>query len=117
MPSPQDAGRDAPDPPGSFEERVEGWIRTMLGEPLLGPLFAVLVAHLVAFLAPVIVLAIRDRHIAALGALAILLVGSGSALLRDAKRYGRPGPLGGTLLAAWLLAGTAAWAAGHYGIL
>jgi hypothetical protein len=114
MREPEDA---PPSSPGSFEERIEGWIRTMLGEPLLGPLFAVLMAHGIAFLAPVIVLAIRDRHLAALGLLSILLVGSGSALMRDARRYRRPGPIGGTLTAVWLLAGAAAWAAGRYGIL
>jgi hypothetical protein len=110
------ADRDPP-PPASFEERVEGWIRTMLSESLLGPLLAVLLGHLVAFLAPLILLGWRDRNLAALAALSILLVGSVSALHRDWRRYRRPGPIGGALLVTWSVAGVAAWAAGRYGIL
>jgi len=101
--------------PNSLEERIEGWIRTMLSESMLGPLFAVILGHAVAFLIPVIVLALRDRNLAALGALAILLVGSGGALRRDWQLYRRPGPIGGTLLVVWSLGFAVSYAAAHYG--
>ncbi len=105
-----------PMPPRSLEERVEGVIRTLLGDSTLQPLFVVILGHVVAFLAPVVVLALRDRSVFALAALAIMLVASVSALWRDWQQYRRPGPIGGTLLIVWVLTAGAAGAAAHYGI-
>lgn len=107
--------RNAPRP-ASLEQRVEGWIRVMLHEPMLRPLFAVLLGHAVAFLVPVLVLAGRERNPFAAAALALLIVGSLLRLHSDWQHYRRPGPLGGTLLAMWANAAAAAFAAAHYGI-
>ena len=88
----------------------------MLGEPMLRPLLFVILCHVVAFLTPVAVLGLRDRHLAALALLAILLVSSGSALLEDWRRYRRPGPIGGSLLVTWALTAIVAVLAARYGI-
>ena len=104
-------------PPGSLEERIEGWIRVMLAESMLGPLLFVILCHAGAFLAPALVLAFRDRHLAALALVSILVVATGSALHRDWQRYRRPGPIGGVALAAWTIGGVMAWLAGRFGIL
>lgn len=111
-----DRDGDEGTPPASLEERIEGWIRFFLSESMLGPLFVVILCHLIAFLVPAILLGLRDRNPAGLGALAILLVMSGSALHRDWQRYRRPGPIGGTLLAIWAGALAASWVAARTGI-
>ena len=111
-PPPGDLPPDRP----ALEERVEGWIRTMLSDSMLGPLYAVLLGHGVAFFAPVLLLSVRDGSPFGLAALAILVVASGSVIVNDFQRYRRPGPLGGTVLAIWGLSAAAAWAADHYGI-
>ena len=88
----------------------------MLHETMLGPLLAVMVGHVVAFLVPVIVLATRDRSLFAMAGLLILLVVSGGRVFSDFRQYRRPGPIGGSLLVIWSLAGAASAAAVYYGI-
>ena len=85
-------------------------------EPLLWPVAFVIVAHAVAFLAPVLLLALRDRRIAALGALAGILVLSGSAARAELTRLHRPGVVCGLLAATWVLAVAAAVVAHRTGI-
>ena len=100
-------GPDARPPPSPAQARVEGWIRTMRGDPMLQPLLAVILLHAVAFLVPVCLLALHSRNPFAALALAILIVGSGAALYGDWQRLGRLGPIGGVLLITWLGAGIA----------
>lgn len=89
----------------------------MLSDSMLGPLYAVMLGHGVAFFAPILLFAFRDRSLFALASIAILMVSSGSVLQRDWERYRRPGPLGGTLLALWMLSAAAAVLANHYKLL
>src|SRR5215470_6396111 len=93
----------APDPEGKlpFTER---WIVPFVREPLLWPVTAVLVAHAVAFLAPIQILALRDRRIAALAALALLLVLSGTAVRKELARIHRPGVVCALLGVIWVFA-------------
>ena len=71
----------------------------------------------VAFFAPILLFAFRDRNLFGLAGISILVVSSGTVLLRDWERYRRPGPLGGTLLAFWGLSAIAAVMTNHYGFL
>jgi hypothetical protein len=64
---------------------AERWIAPFFREPMLWPVGIVLIAHAVAFLAPVLLFSVRDRKLGALAALALLLVMSGSA-----ARAGKP---------------------------
>lgn len=119
MTAPPERNPERNEPPEAppTDSRVEGWIRTMLSDSLLRPLYAVLLGHGIAFFAPILLFAFRDRNLFGLAGIAILIVGSGSILQRDWQRYRRPGPLGGTLLAVWSVSIAAAAAANHYNIL
>jgi hypothetical protein len=96
-----------------FERRADELLR----ESTLWPLWLVLIGHAVAFLAPVLVFAVRDRGLPAMAALAILLVATGGRVRSDLVERRRIGLLTRILLATWLVAGAAAWAAGRWGVL
>src|SRR5215472_14975664 len=83
---------------------TERWIMPFVREPLLWPVMVVLVAHGIAFLAPIQILAIRDRRIAALAALSALLVLSGTAVRRELARIHRPGVVCALLGVTWVFA-------------
>jgi hypothetical protein len=111
-----------PRPPQRPEDPEQGlpfaerWIAPFLHEPLLWPVAFVLVAHAVAFLAPVLLLSLRDRRISALGALALLLVATGDAARRELERRKRPGVVCGLLAAIWAFAAATALLAHRTGI-
>jgi Ni/Fe-hydrogenase subunit HybB-like protein len=108
------------EPPPELDDRsvpfVERWIAPFLREPMLWPVAIVVVAHAVAFLAPVLLLALRDRRLAALGALTGLLVLSGAAVRSELARLHRPGVVCGLLGATWALSVVAAITAHRTGI-
>ena len=116
-PSESNGERNEPLEALTADSRVEGWIRTLLSDSMLRPLYAVLLGHGVAFFSPILLFAFRDRNLFGLAGIAILIVASGSILQRDWQLYRRPGPLGGTLLAIWGLSTACAAAANHYKIL
>lgn len=95
---------------------AERWIAPFVREPLLWPVTAVILAHAVAFLAPVLLLALRDRRVGALGALTGIAVLSGAALRAELARLHRPGVVCGLLAATWSLAALAALVAHRTGI-
>ena len=96
-----------------FSER---WIAPFFREPLLWPVAAVIIAHAVAFLAPVLLLGLRDRRISALGALTGVVVLSGSAVRAEWTRLSRPGVVCALLATIWTLAALAAVVAHRTGI-
>ena len=107
------------EPPELDDRRVpfvERWIAPFLREPMLWPVAIVIVAHAVAFLAPVLLLALRDHRVAALGALTGLVVLSGTAVRAELLRLHRPGVVCGLLAATWGLAAAAAIVAHRTGI-
>ena len=69
-----------------------------------------------AFLTAALLLALRDRGVAALAALAILLFMSGRVVTYEWKCRGRPAALGGVVLATWLLSSALAVVSDRYGI-
>lgn len=97
--------------------RFERQADEVLRESTLWPLWIVVIVHAVAFLAPVVVFALRDRGIPALAALAILLVGTGARVRGDLAARGGVGLLTRMLLATWILACAAAWGAARWGVL
>jgi hypothetical protein len=108
------ARQDAePDPNLPFAER---WIAPFVREPLLWPVAVVIIAHAVAFLAPVLLLGVRDRRISALGALAGILVLSGSAVRGELARRHKPGVVCGILGVIWVFAIATAFVADRTGI-
>lgn len=113
---PRSESAATPAPPLA-DSRVEGWIRTLLTDSMLRPLYAVLLGHGIAFFTPTLLFAFRDKSLLGLAGIAILMVSSGAVLRRDAEKYRRPGPLGGTLLALWGLSAIAAVITNHYGFL
>lgn len=105
-----------PEDPEQHLPFAERWIAPFVREPMLWPVGLVAVAHAVAFLAPVLLLSLRDRKLSALGALALLLVASGDAVRREIARRRRPGVVCGLLAAIWALSALAAFAAHRTGI-
>ncbi|HEX5068555.1 MAG TPA: hypothetical protein VFY49_20715 [Myxococcota bacterium] len=102
-----------PDPSLPFAER---WVAPFVREPLLWPVALVIIAHAVAFLAPVLLLGLRDRRISALGALAGILVLSGSAVRAELARRHKPGVVCGILGVIWIFAIATAFVADRTGI-
>ena len=108
-----------PEPDAEAEEHLpfaERWIAPFVHEPLLWPVGLVIIAHAVAFLAPVFLLGLRDRRISALGALAGITVLSGAAVRAEIARRHKPGIVCGLIAVIWLFAALAAWVAHRTGI-
>jgi hypothetical protein len=98
------------------ESRLERWALPFVRDSTLWPILVVVIGHVVAFAAPVMLLAVRDGRLsswAALLGLAALTVG----LLRsEAHPRRRPGPLGSVALTTWLLSAAAAVAVDRFDI-
>ena len=108
-----------PEPDAEADEHLpfaERWIAPFVHEPLLWPVGLVIIAHAVAFLAPVFLLGLRDRRISALGALAGIAVLSGAAVRAELARRHKPGVVCGLLAAIWVFAAATAFAAHRTGI-
>jgi hypothetical protein len=82
----------------SGEERLEAWLRPFLDDSLLWPVLAVAIGMVATNLAPLFVLAFRDRHLAAIAALGLLAaLGARGAVVVLRRR--RLGPVGGAVVA------------------
>ena len=101
---------------GESQNGFDSWIRPYVVESTLWPVLIVVLAHIAAFVAPVVLFALRDRRIPSMAALAVLLVASGSAIGVDvAKR--RVGLITGLVLAAWAITGLFAYFAGRWHLI
>jgi hypothetical protein len=85
-------------------------------DPTLWPVLIVVIGHAVAFLAPILLLALRDGRGSAATALALLVVMSGGVVRSELHRVGRPGALSVVLLVTWTLGGGIAILADRTGI-
>ena len=104
------------DESGESQSWFDTWIRPYVVESTLWPILIVMLASLAAFVAPVVLSALRDRRIASMAALAVLLVASGRAIGVDvAKR--RVGLITGLVLAAWAMTGLFAYFAGRWHLI
>lgn len=92
------------------------WILPFVREPTLWPVLLVLVAHVVVFLAPLLLLALRDGHGGARVTLAVTALASAWAAAGEWRRRGRPGALGALLGVLWILSGAGALLAHRAGL-
>lgn len=99
-----------------MESRIDRVVLPFVRDPALWPILVILIAHIAAFVAPVLLFALREGRIASFAAL-FGLAGLSVGLVRhEWRERGRPGPLCGLTLATWLVAIAAAFAADRYGI-
>ena len=107
-------------PGGEREPRgelwVDRWILPALRELTLLPLVLVVVGHVVAFVAPTLVFAMRDRNIGAQMAVFGLIALTFGCVRFEVRRNGRPALLSGWIGGAWLAAIAAAWACDRYSL-
>ena len=110
------------DEPGSEREPtgelwVDRWILPAVRESTLFPLLLVVIGHVVAFAAPALLFAVRDRHTGARVALLALAVLTFGCVRFEIRRHHRPDLLSAILLATWLVSAVVAWACNRYGLL
>ena len=96
---------------------VDRWILPALRELTLLPIVLVVVGHLVAFVAPMLIYALRDRSLGAQIAVLGMLALTFECARFEFRRYGRPALLSAWIGATWLASIAAAWACNHYSIL
>ncbi len=95
---------------------VDRWILPAVRESTLFPLLLVVIGHAVAFIAPALLFAVRDRQFGAQVALFALIVLTSGCVRFEVRRHRRPDVLSAILLATWLLSGATAWACDRYGL-
>jgi hypothetical protein len=111
---PQTPGTDR-EPEG--ELWIDRWILPAVRDLAMLPVLLVMIGHVVAFTAPAILFAVRDRSFGAQLALSGLLVLTFGCVRFELRRHGRPDVLSWILLVTWMASAAAAWACGHYGLL
>jgi hypothetical protein len=99
------------------EGGIEFWLTPYLTDFALLPVTLVVIAHAVAFLASVMVFAVRDRMSFAIAGLGLLGYGSFLAIRHEARRTGSLGALTAVIIVTWLLSMVAAYVAGPAGYL
>jgi hypothetical protein len=114
VPQPQTPGSER-EPEG--ELWIDRWILPAVRDAALLPLLLVVMGHVVAFTAPAILFAVRDRSFAAQLALFGLLVLTFGCFRFELRRHRRPDVLSGIAIACWIASAAAAWASNHYGLL
>jgi hypothetical protein len=97
-------------PEGPFLER---WVLPYLRDSTLWPILLVLVAHVVAFLAPLILWAARDGGAASLATVGAFAALTGAGFWLERRQRGGIGAFSALLVCTWLLAGALA-AVGHH---
>lgn len=88
----------------------------LLREMTLWPLWIVVMAHVVAFVAPVMLLGFRDGRVSALGVVTIMAAMTGFGMWERIRERRRLGLLEATLLSGWALSVVGAYFADHWGI-
>jgi len=95
---------------------VDRWILPALRELTLLPIVLVVVGHLVAFVAPVLIFALRDRSLGVQLAVLGLFALTFECVRFECRRHGRPDLLSAWTGATWLAAIAAAWACNRYAL-
>jgi hypothetical protein len=94
---------------------VDRWLLPFVREPTLWPVLLVVIGHAMAIIAPLLLLAVRDRSVPASVALLGLVAVSGVTVRFDLRRSGRPAALSWVVLVTWLGSGAVAWLAHRTG--
>jgi hypothetical protein len=95
---------------------VDRHILLYVREPTLGPVLFVVIGHVVAFLGPALLLAVRDRHTLSTGVLVLSALATGAVIVWEVRRAHRPGALTAVLTVTWILSGGLAVVAHRTGI-
>jgi hypothetical protein len=82
---------------------------------MLLPLVLVVAGHVIAFVAPTLLLALRERRIAAQAALLLLLYFSGKTIQLEIRQRHGVGIVSALVIGLWIGSGVVALAADHYG--
>jgi hypothetical protein len=96
---------------------LDRWIEPYFRDSTLWPVLAVAAAIAVTLVATLLVLAVVDRNLYAMGALLALGWMSADAAWRDFGARRRVGLVSGAILAVWALGAAAAFAARRSGLL
>jgi hypothetical protein len=111
------------EPPGplaandsGYSPWAERWLLPFVRDSTLWPVLLVVIAHAAAFLAPALLLALRDRRIPAQAALLLLAAFTINGVWGEIRRRGRVGALNVVVLCIWLLSAVLAVVADRYGI-
>ncbi len=98
----------------SFADR---WVLPYVEDSALWPVLIVVIAHVVVFIAPLLLYSVRDGHLLSVGVLAWLIFMSAQVVRDEVKRIGRFGTLGWLLVVTWLLSGIAAFYGARWDII
>jgi hypothetical protein len=116
-PSAPDAGGRPPAPdPFDGPSWIDRWLLPFVREPTLWPVLLVLLLHGAAFLAPLLLLLLRDGEASALVGLLPAVALSGAGVWAELRARRRAGALSGVVAATWLLGAGAAVVADRTGI-
>lgn len=85
-------------------DKVDRFVLIFLRESTLWPILIVIVGHIVVFIAPVLLLATRDRRPSAMAMTVVLGWLSFSLVRFDRKRSGKLAQLSALALVVWMLA-------------
>ncbi len=110
----KDESSGAREPQG--ERWVERWILPALRDTALLPVVLVVAGHVVAFTAPMLIFALRDRKVGAQLALLGLLALTIGCTRFEIRTRGRPGLLSGWVGGTWLAALATAWVCHRYAL-
>jgi hypothetical protein len=97
--------------------RIERALLPYLREQTLWPVLVAVLAHVVALVAPLLVLTLRDGHPWAALAVAVFGIATGVGVGFEVRDRRRPGLVSALLAATWLLCGAGAFAGVYYDIL
>jgi hypothetical protein len=99
------------------QDAVDRWVMPYVSDSTLWPVLIVVLAHIAAFIAPVVLFAVRDRHYPAMVAVLGTLYLTYGILRYDLRRFRRPATLSLLALITWITSLLAAYYGGAKGFL
>jgi hypothetical protein len=101
---------------GAWNVFLESWVAPYVRDPTLWPVLIVVVVHVVAFVAPALLLSIRDGGVGSTVTLGIAAAATTVAVFKEYRIRGGPRELTWVLAATWLASAGVAWLAHRYEI-
>ncbi len=101
---------------GLWERFLDVWIVPYVRDATLWPVLAVVVAHAMVGIAPLLLLSFRDSGVGSGVTLGLLAGASALGGIQEIRLRGRPAELSWILIATWAGAAAAAWVADGYGL-
>jgi len=105
--------------PDSFRgrTRLERALLPYLREQTLWPVLVAILAHLIALMSPLLVLALRDGHRWSLVGVGVFVLLTAGLVGLDVRERRRPGLVAAFCALIWSLCGLGAFAVLHFGII